>query len=218
MLESSSFDFRSRQPQELLIKFLKYYNFDQRSSVAKLAYKMSLDLYRTWAPLKQTTTVMVFACMELSGRLIGEEHTDICTGKDYERWSVERVHVMETMLDLLELYTHHRTQTVVGGDFPLETFLKVRIPLNQESEEKNIPRFSAWKEEHENEEPAAATNGVNGKSTMRKEDGHRGPLGLVAAMKTTRVGERGREGTVRFILNPDRERDENAVVAAFEKD
>jgi hypothetical protein len=33
-----------------------------------------------------------------------------------------------------------------------------------------------------------------------------------------RIGERGRDGTVRFMLNPDREREERAVVAEYARD
>jgi hypothetical protein len=34
----------------------------------------------------------------------------------------------------------------------------------------------------------------------------------------TKVGERGRDGTIRFIINPDREREERAVVESYARD
>ena len=126
MLEASGFDFRNRHPQEFLIKLLKHYSYATTSPVVKLAYTISLDLYRTWAPLKQTTATMAFACLELAGRLLGEEDRRVWGGGDNEReytdWKVERGMVMETLLDLLELYTHHRSQTMIGPEFPVDTF------------------------------------------------------------------------------------------------
>ncbi len=237
MLEASGFDFRNRHPQDLLIKLLKHYNFQKTDAVVKLAYTISLDLYRTWAPLKQTTVVLAFACLELAGRLLGEDNERIWTGRDYRDWNIERGMVMETLLDLLEMYTHHRSQSVIGPEFPVDRFLEVRIPLNQESEERKIPRFTAW-EETEGQE----ANGVNGTTangsksknvsprdvTTPRRTGSttsasgvaagesRAPGGAAAGVRQ-RVGERGREGTVRFILNPDRERDEKAVVDSFSR-
>ncbi|KIX96240.1 uncharacterized protein Z520_08018 [Fonsecaea multimorphosa CBS 102226] len=256
MLEASGFDFRNRHPQELLIKFAKHYSFTQTSPVVRTAYSISLDLYRTWAPLKQMTATLAFACLELAGRLLGEEHEAIWTGADYEEWRVERGMVMETLLDLLELYTHHRNSTAIGQNFPVDTFLEVRIPLNLESEEKNIPRYTAWMEtdgtsadDHakagqghhsangtgtmngsksgsssKNVSPRDVTSPRRGSASTTAPPGGAGNAapgsgsgsGPVVGMKQ-RVGERGREGTVRFILNPDRERDEKAIVDLFRK-
>jgi CTD kinase subunit beta len=259
MLEASGFDFRNRHPQDFLIKLLKHYGFQKTSSVVKLAYTISLDLYRTWAPVKQTTAVMAFACLELAGRLLDEEFEPVWQGQDYEEWRVERGMVMETLLDLLELYTHHRNQSVIGPEFPVDRFLEVRIPLNQESLEKKIPRFTAWVETDDEDETAAAmaANGVNGVNGAKKNfnvsasvsprdvpsprrgstnpntnsnagtsAAGSGPVAGVATGDTRpapsavigvrqRVGERGREGTVRFILNPAREREEREIVDLF---
>ncbi|OAL39274.1 hypothetical protein AYO20_01592 [Fonsecaea nubica] len=256
MLEASGFDFRNRHPQELLIKFAKNYDLAKGSPVVKTAYSISLDLYRTWAPLKQTTATMAFACLELAGRLLGEENDAIGTGRDYDEWKTGRGMVMETLLDLLELYTHHRNSTVVGPMFPVDTFLEVRIPLNMESEEKEIPRFTAWVGADDGSTAADHAKGgyghhnVNGTGNMNGSKSasssknvsprdvtsprrssaassntapgaavNPGPgsgPGSGAAMGIKqRVGERGREGTVRFILNPDREREEKAVIETF---
>ncbi|KIW22447.1 uncharacterized protein PV07_12332 [Cladophialophora immunda] len=256
MLEASGFDFRNRHPQDLLIKFAKHYSLTKTSPVVKTAYSISLDLYRTWAPLKQTTATLAFACLELAGRLLEEENEAIWKGVDYNEWRVERGMVMETLLDLLELYTHHRTSTVIGPTFPVDTFLEVRIPLNLESEEKNIPRYTAWVETyglsatdyakaglgHHNVNGTGAMNGSKSGASSKNVSprdvtsprrgsasttttsgaaGNAGSVsgagsGAVAAIKQ-RVGERGREGTVRFILNPDREREEKAIIELFRK-
>ena len=93
MLEASGFDFRNRHPQELLLKLAKHYKTDQYT-VAKTAYNMSLDLYRTYAPLKQTTPTMAIACVELSGRLLGKHVPELEAGQGYNKWNVTRSEVM----------------------------------------------------------------------------------------------------------------------------
>lgn len=93
MLEASGFDFRNRYPQRLVIKLAKVYSAD-KVSVGKTAYKMSLDLYRTFAPLKQTTPTMAIACVELAGRVLGKPATELESGKDYKQWRITRQEVM----------------------------------------------------------------------------------------------------------------------------
>ena len=93
MLEASGFDFRNRYPQKLLLKLMKYYNVD-RETVGKTAYNMSLDLYRTFAPLKQTTATMAIACLELSGRILEQHIDELETGTSYKKWKVTRPEIM----------------------------------------------------------------------------------------------------------------------------
>jgi len=130
------------------------------------------------------------------------------------------------MLDLLELYTHHRASTSVGPDFPLDLFLSIRIPLNQE----NLPRYTAWKKSKEKPPPSAPTaaaaavqtNGVVKATNGTKASPKDSPMSPPANMAPTsvngtrgRIGERGRDGTVRFMLDPERERDEKSVVSEY---
>ncbi|KAK3045139.1 hypothetical protein LTS18_014480, partial [Coniosporium uncinatum] len=60
MLEASGFDFRNRHPQKLVIKLAKACGL-RKESGGKTAWDASLDLYRTFAPLKQTTQTMAIA-------------------------------------------------------------------------------------------------------------------------------------------------------------
>lgn len=94
MLEASGFDFRNRHPQVLLIKLAKKYGYERTDPVGTTAYGISLDLYRTFAPLKQTTPTMAFACLELAGRLLNEPNEPIWSGQDYGTWKVSRAMVM----------------------------------------------------------------------------------------------------------------------------
>jgi len=115
MLEASSFDFRNRHPQHLLVKVAKYYGFERHSAVTKTAYLISIDLYRTFAPLKQSTAAMAFACLELAGRLHGQEMEAIVDGRDYARWGIERAMVMgmvpHKQATALLLYKHRPLET-----------------------------------------------------------------------------------------------------------
>ena len=86
MLESSSFDFRSRHPQHLLIKLCKGHDLNIGDAVAKTAYSLSIDLYRTFAPLKQTTVTLAFACVDLACRLHGR--SPVLEKIDIRRWKI----------------------------------------------------------------------------------------------------------------------------------
>jgi CTD kinase subunit beta len=68
VLEAIGFDFRSRVPQRLIVKICKYYNLP-KETVYRTAFDISIDLYRTFAPLKMTTVVMAMACVELACKL-----------------------------------------------------------------------------------------------------------------------------------------------------
>lgn len=95
MLESAGFDFRSRYPQKLMIKLAKALNFD-KNDVSKTAWNLSIDMYRTFAPLKQTTTTMAISCIELAARL---HEMDVSRYVDtgllkYSDWKTSRQEVM----------------------------------------------------------------------------------------------------------------------------
>ena len=93
MLEASGFDFRNRHPQRLIVKMAKSQGL-RKAKVGKTAYRISLDLYRTFAPLKQTTPTMAFACLELAAHLCGENPARIVPRKTYNNWKISRPEVM----------------------------------------------------------------------------------------------------------------------------
>ena len=94
MLEASGFDFRNRHPQKLLLKLAKSYGFGRDSEVTKVAYCVSLDLYRCFAPLKQTSATMAFSCLELARRLLNDKPETQFTKDDYNQWKTSRVEIM----------------------------------------------------------------------------------------------------------------------------
>jgi len=93
MLEASGFDFRNRSSQRLVLKLAKAHGLD-RETLGKTAYNMSLDLYRTFAPLKQTTPTMAFACVELSSRVHESKIESIDDKRTYKNWGITRPEVM----------------------------------------------------------------------------------------------------------------------------
>ncbi|MCJ1255288.1 RNA polymerase II C-terminal domain kinase beta subunit [Lignoscripta atroalba] len=227
MLEASGFDFRNRYPQKLLLKLAKYYDVD-RETVGKTAYNMSLDLYRTFAPIKQTTPTMAIACVELSGRLLEQNIEELEAGNGHKQWRTSRPEVMETLLDLLDLYTHHRASTIVGQDHAIETFIAIRITLNQEASANKYPRHTnstSIKKPLTN--GVKATNGTKDiKATPKNSpisprdptapQRSRSPPSTVASTATGSKSRAGlKDGTVRFMLDPERARDEKGAVAAY---
>lgn len=93
MLEASGFDFRNRYPQKLLLKLARHYSVD-RATVGKTAYNMSLDLYRTLAPLKQTAATMAVSCVELAGRLWDQNVHQLEAQNGYQDFRITRTEVM----------------------------------------------------------------------------------------------------------------------------
>lgn len=93
MLEASRFDFRNRHPQILVLKVAKLYRV-RKDTVGKTAFVMSLDVYRTFSPLKQTRATLAMACVELSARIFRQNITELEAGKCYKEFCITRVEVM----------------------------------------------------------------------------------------------------------------------------
>ncbi len=237
MLEASGFDFRNRYPQKLLMKLVRSCKFD-KDTVGMTAYRISLDLYRTFAPLKQTTPAMAMACLELAARLCAAELSSVTaeTGFDYKKWATSRAEIMgwrisvpeallnlltsmhraETLVDLLDLYTQHRAATTVGPDYPLDTFIAIRIALNQEAHANKYPRYTQWKDlpptDLDTKKTNPGTKSTNGSMITPTSISPQSPSTTAGT-----VGERGKDGTLRFMLNPGRARDEKMIVKEFFK-
>ncbi|KAF4552069.1 Cyclin-like protein 1 [Elsinoe fawcettii] len=239
MLESSGFDFRNRNPQEWVIKFTRLGQLD-RETVGKTAYRACLDLYRTFAPIKQTSSTMGLACVELAARLLDAPLSVLTSklGDDTalkEKWGTSRIEVMETMLDLLELYTHHRNSSTVGPDHSFDTFLNVRIELNKEATAADLPRFSEWNEDSTMEDAKANGNGTNGTkpspvspatplnapSTVQQSPAQPDAVPTASPVIGGPVRNRQieqRNGTVRYMLDAQRAHDEKDTVASYFKE
>jgi CTD kinase subunit beta len=222
MLESAGFDFRNRYPQKLMVKLARALNFD-RHNASKTAWNLSIDLYRTFAPLKQSTPTLAIACVEFAARLHEMDTTRMVDAGiiRYSKWSTSRAEVMETLLDLLDLYMHHRSSTSIGPLYTLETFLNIRIGLNNEATAANLPRYTLYS----SDATPDAQQGSNG-SKPRNGFDPTTPItpatpGTVSPSNgqapTSAIGIRGQNGTVRFMLDAARARDERNEVEKFHK-
>ncbi|RYN31844.1 hypothetical protein AA0119_g12595 [Alternaria tenuissima] len=222
MLESAGFDFRNRYPQKVMVKLARALRFDAKDE-AKTTWNLSIDSYRTFAPLKQSTPTLAIACLELAARLHGKDTTKFVDAGPvrYSKWATSRAEIMETLLDLLDLYTHHRSATSVGPSYTLEHFINIRIGLNQEASAANIPRYSRYKSESvadagSTTNGAKPRNGIDPTSPFTPATPIAHSPAADQAPKSA-IGIRGQNGTVRFMLDAARAHDERAEVEKFHK-
>lgn len=227
MLEASGFDFRVRYPQKHLIKLCKEADVDK--DAAKVAYEVMIDLYRTFAPLKQTCATMSFACIELATLILEKQQESVRDQQPsrYRKWCTTRAQIMETLLDLLDLYTHFQKSSIVGPSHNVEKFIQLKIKLNQELEEDALSRYT---EQHE----APKTNGfksniktpktpitpaspsdtrINGRDIASPAT--LSPRSSGSGRKS--IGARGQDGTIRFMLDAEQVKQEKEMVAEYFK-
>jgi hypothetical protein len=174
MLESVSFEFNVRHPLRLVFKILQL-EFglarvpdgggpDPHARLKTLVTNITVDLNYTFALLKQTTSALAIACVELALRLRsraaelervfppapappeeegGQGARDGEGQEAYARFQTTRAAVSETLLDLLDLYATHRAATCAGPSFGLDDVTAVRLRLNELDGERRIPRYAA---------------------------------------------------------------------------
>ncbi|KAF2750224.1 cyclin-like protein [Sporormia fimetaria CBS 119925] len=211
MLEAAGFDFRTRHPGRVLVKVGRRVGFEVEKE-GRTSWHVALDAYRTFAPLKQTASTVAFACLEVAARLHGRGVEGLVEMRENRRWGTSRAEVMETILDLLDLYTHYRTGTIVGPMYPLETFISIRIQLNEEAAAKSIPRFADTPTAQETNGVASSkpTNGTTATSTSPDT-----PLSPNTIPPTPRSAGTRNPGTVRYMLDPSRAREEREIVERY---
>lgn len=229
VLESGAFDFRSRAPHQVLVKISKSLPpSDDLKSVAQLAWTIMTDLHRTFAPLKQTSATLSLASLELAAHFKATTSgNNTCTVRDdlqaldVKKWFTTREEIMETLLDALDLYTHHMNSTILGPKYSLDDFLRIRLALNKECSDSNLPRYTTV-------QPPASPDNTNGNGSagdLRVSNGHPTPVSppqpgaqtLSQNTSTLRPYQATPEdgGTLRFMLNPQRAVDERAEVNRY---
>ncbi|KAL7266173.1 RNA polymerase II C-terminal domain kinase beta subunit [Rhizina undulata] len=187
ILESSSFDFRNRHAQPFLVKLAKH--FKCSTSVAQRAWDISVDVYKTLAPLKVTPHALALASLDLACRL-EDQRIEI----QHDKFETSKEAVLSTIDDLLELYTNQKSFTIVGGSYDSNTYLTLRIELNKE---RNI--FANGYKKH------------NGHSY---ESADSSPADVSGYLKTGYLAsftDRGTHGTIRFMIDPEREKAEKKL-------
>lgn len=228
VLEAGGFDFRSKNPHKLFFKIahsMPEGEDDERDKVEKVGWTIMTDMFRTFVPLKQTNATMALAGLELAAHLVATASPDNISAirdelrqYDLKKWSTTREEIMETLLDMLDLYTQHTAQTILGTQYSLDDFLRIRLAFNKECNENNLPRFTIPLPSDR-----AATNG----STLQVTNGHPTPVSppqpeaqaqaqtqaQQAQQNMPPVPESG--ATLRFMLNPQLATDEKADVQKY---
>lgn len=209
MLESGAFDFRSRFPHKFIVKLCKKLKVEKK--VARIALDICNDMYKTFAPLKQTSFTMAFAVVELAAR-ISETNFDQLAPMA-AKYKCPRGPIMETLLDLMELYTHHTKATILGLEFSnVNVFIQLRIDLNKEMNESGLARYSHWIDKPNSKlkstpktpiTPASPAPPLNGHNATDSPSGRKG------------AGARGSDGTVRFMIDGEKAREEKAIVGKY---
>ncbi|KID95940.1 C-type cyclin, partial [Metarhizium majus ARSEF 297] len=214
ILETIGFDFRTRYPQKLLVKVVRRAlgksSANSRAFFAT-AYDMCIDMYKTFVPIKQTTLSMVMAVVELTARMRGE-HLERVRDFAAARRQYSRDAVMETMLDLLDLYVQHHKSTRIGARFDLGKFIDIKIRLNTDLDSTAKPRYlyHCHRCEVEEAHPLSSTTASATDPTTASN-----PWPADASIRRT---ARGQDGTMRFVFDPEAAKDEQETVGQFFKD
>jgi hypothetical protein len=88
LLEIVAFDFRARNPAEVLASLCHAVEADKATSIAALA--ICLDAHRTLAVMKQTRQTLSCACLELAARFLDKDVGAIVSEEMYERLGTTR--------------------------------------------------------------------------------------------------------------------------------
>ncbi|KAJ6789207.1 hypothetical protein PWT90_06798 [Aphanocladium album] len=213
ILETIGFDFRTRYPQKLLVKIVRSMlgaNNDTAKQFYATAYAMCIDMYKTFVPVKRTTFSMAMAVVELTARVTGA-HLDKVETFAAQRRQYARAPVMETMLDLLDLYVQHHKATKLGARFDLARFIDIKIQLNNDLDRSFSSRFMHHCQKCEIDAPAdtAAAPPTPGTATS---------LAAWPGDSSVRRSARGQDGTMRFVFDPEAAKTEQDTVGTFFKE
>ncbi|RGP75112.1 hypothetical protein FLONG3_5796 [Fusarium longipes] len=208
ILETIGFDFRTRYPQKLLVKVVRDIFGKEGKQFYNNAYVMCIDIYKTFVPIKRTTFSMVMAVVELTA-LMTEQHVERV--REYARTKPQysRGAVMETMLDILDLYVQHSKSTKIGAQFDQNKIIDIKIRLNNDLDKAFEPRYLNFctrcdAADPQPSTPASATSPVTSASWPGDASGRR--------------TARGQEGTMRFVFDPEAAKREQEMTSEYFKD
>ena len=210
ILEIVGFDFRTRHPQKYLAKLVRSLLGPAGHPFYEIAYDISLDAYKTFAPIKQTCLTVALACVRLTS-LLTSTHEDVVLSVDPARYGVTRAALAETVLDLLDLYTHFHKSTRLGTRFDLDRFVEVKIGVNDEVEA--TPGLSR----HEFSCAPCADRDVE-KSSAVSTSTAPDPvtsLSTTSAFNPVKPGARSSDTTLRFVFSRGEAAEEAAAVGAY---
>jgi CTD kinase subunit beta len=198
---------------------------------------MSIDLYKTFAPIKRTSFAMAMAVAELTARIVGgnahvlERLRELATDKAQmemvgegregsvngglgrqQRYS--RGAVTETMLDLLDLYVQNGRSTKVGVMFDQNRFIDIKIQVNNTIESDNHPRHLHQCTRCEDPNTSTSTPNTTQPLTPASTTSP-ASTSEATGTGTGRRTTRGQDGTVRFVFDPEIARGEKDAAARY---
>lgn len=217
ILETIGFDFRVQFPQKLVIKVIrkmfpwgKPEQEKKGREVLRTGYDMSIDIYKTFAPIKQSSSTLAHAILELTFAVMGEDRTQLQELMGNTSRS-SRARLYETMLDLLDLYTQFPKSTKVGPRIDLKKMMDVKIEVNKLLKADGLPRYSGLCGSCPKDAldlkpvtPGSATSPVTNGS-------------LTGSGSAKRKGAAS-EGTLRFVFDAEEARKERDLVAEYTND
>jgi CTD kinase subunit beta len=218
ILETIGFDFRVQYPQKLLIKMVRRMfprespeSQDEGKKFLHVAYNMSLDLYKTLAPIKQTAFTLVLAILELTALLMSTDPGRTQEFQTAASWHTERACVVETILDLLDLYTQFPKSTKIGVRFDLKKLMDVKIEMNNLVAREKHSRYHGWCDrcapdllDTRSVTPGSATSPATNPSAPGS-----------SSVKRKRTAS---EGTQRFVFDAAEARKEKDLVSRYFND
>ncbi|KAK4110188.1 cyclin-like protein [Canariomyces notabilis] len=208
ILETIGFDFHVQYPQKLLIKMVRRMfprggsnEQDEGQRFLHVAYDMSIDVYKTFAPIKQTTFTLVLAILELTALLMDTDSGRASQFKTSAAFHTERACIIETILDLLDLYTQFPKSTKIGSRFDLNKLMDVKININNQVAKEERQRYYRWCDR-------CVPEALDARSVTP---------GSATSPATTRK-RAASEGTQRFVFDADAARREVDLVAGYFND
>lgn len=228
ILETIGFDFRTRHPHRLLSKFISValgkelgVTSHQYRDFCQLSFDMCVDMYKTDAPLKQTSSTMAVAIVKLAARLKnmtinGRLDSDSYLDSIYSDGGA----VTETVFDLLDLYTQAQKNTRVGPRFNASRFVEIRLDLKEDMDRYHGYRFEDWCLVCEGEdEEARESNRIygtrNGNGIKHVSSPPTAPPTSTSITTSVRRSRAGQDSTLRYVFDIDRARDEQEEVARY---
>ncbi|KAI0010937.1 cyclin-like protein [Xylariaceae sp. FL0662B] len=208
IVEAINFDFRVRNTQKVLAKIVKQIlpNRDEAKHFFPIAFRMSIDMYKTFGPLKHTSSTCALAIAQLTAMVTGK-HVRRFLDQNPLDWHSDEQAVAEITLDLLDLYTQHNKATKVGPMFDLQVFIDIQIQVNESIVQRGIPRYLNQCRDCE------ATMTPLTPST----DSPISPS-TPGTNSTIKRGPKGPEGTTRFLFDADEADREKETFHRYTKD
>ncbi|KAI1775134.1 hypothetical protein F4818DRAFT_62296 [Hypoxylon cercidicola] len=211
IVEAINFDFRVRYPQKVLAKIVK--KVQGRAAIVSpffvVAFKMSIDIYKTYAPLKHSSATCALVIAQLTS-LITNTAVDEFQALDPLDWHTDEQSVTEVMLDLLDLYTQHGKATKIGPMFDLQAFIDTQITVNRHVDRASLSRYIKQCRDCDTV-PLALTPSTGSPMSLNTP--------TAAGSNAVKRGTKGIEGgTTRFVFDADQAANEKQAYNEYTKD